>query len=66
MNAGTHKELSVDARMLIYAAFKDQAKVVSLLLDSGFDEKELDVLIALELQRCSFMLYFHEFMLYFH
>lgn len=37
--------------MLIYAAFKDQANAVAALLDSGFDASELDVLIALELQR---------------
>ena len=45
------EELTADARLLIYAAFNDQAKVVGMLLDAGFDVSQLDGLIALELQR---------------
>jgi hypothetical protein len=45
------QELSVDARPLVFAAFSDQADVVGLLLDAGFDDQAIDHLILLELHQ---------------
>eukprot|EP01043_Picozoa_sp_COSAG02_P010313 COSAG02_NODE_360_length_23829_cov_107.112769_8_plen_1933_part_00 len=45
------QEVTMDSRMLIYAAYHDQGKAVGALLDAGFDQSALDALIALEIQR---------------
>ena len=44
-------EWSVDGRPLIYAAFNDHGKVLGKLLDAGFDLRQLDELIKVEVQR---------------
>jgi hypothetical protein len=44
-------EISQDSRLLIFAAFNDQGKVVERLLDAGFELQQLDCLVALEIQR---------------
>ena len=49
--ANAKQEISFDSRLLVFAAFNDQGKVVERLLDTGFKIHNLDVLIALEIQR---------------
>jgi len=44
-------ELSSDSRLLLFAAFHDQGKVVERLLDTGFELHQIDILVALEIQR---------------
>ena len=39
------------SRLLIFAAFNDQGKVVDRLLDTGFALHNLDAMVALEIQR---------------
>ena len=50
-NQGVCDEVSLDSRLLIFAAFNDQGKVVERLLDTGFALHNLDALVALEIQR---------------
>ena len=40
-----HTEISQDSRLLIFAAFNDQGKVVERLLDAGFELRQLDCLV---------------------
>lgn len=50
-NQSFSDEITLDSRLLIFAAFNDQGKVVDRLLDTGFALHNLDSLVALEIQR---------------
>ena len=44
-------EMAFDGRQLIYAAYRDSAKIVGQMLDAGFNIRQLDHLIALEIKQ---------------